>query len=322
MDRFIVVLVAIVGVPLVLAGYIVGSEQIVKRLPRRLQPKVRPWFWVSPALFMVTVFLIYPTIATIVVSLRDRAGGFAGLANYQQIFADSSVLIAIRNNLLWLVLLTGLVVIFGLAFAILTDRVPYESAAKSLIFMPMAISFVAAGVIWRFMYLYTPPAQPQIGTLNVIWTSVTHAAPRTWLIDHFTNNPALIITAVWVWTGFAMVILSASLKGIPGELLEAARVDGAGELTVFARVILPLLAPTITVVVTTMIITALKAFDVVYVMTNGAFDTDVIANRMYKELFNNHHFERGAAIAVVLLAASVPILYFNLRRFREQEAQR
>jgi alpha-glucoside transport system permease protein len=322
MERFIVVLVAVIGVPLVLAGYIVSSEQIVKRLPRRAQPKVRPWFWVGPALLLVTVFLVYPTIATIVVSLRDRAGDFVALLNYQQSLSDPSVLISIRNNVLWIVLLTGLVLVFGLAFAVLADRVPYESVAKSLIFMPMAISFVAAGVIWRFMFYYRPPGQPQTGTLNAVWTGLTQLPPRTWLIDHSTNNFALIMTAVWVWTGFAMVILSASLKGIPAELLEAARVDGANELTVFGRVILPLLAPTITVVITTMVITALKAFDVVYVMTNGAFDTDVMANRMYKELFNNHNFGRSGAIAVMLLLASIPVLYFNLSRFREQEARR
>ena len=322
MARLIVVVVAVVGVPLALAAYIVGSEQLVKRLPRSVQPRVRPWFWVGPALLMVTLFLVYPTVATLFVSLRDRAGDFAGLLNYQQVLSDNSVLVSIRNNILWMVLLTGLVLVFGLAFAVLSDRVPYESAAKSLIFMPMAISFVAAGVIWRFMYYYRPPGNPQTGTLNAIWTGLTHLPPRTWLIDHSTNNVALIVTAVWVWTGFAMVILSASLKGIPAELLEAARVDGANELTVFWRVIVPLLAPTITVVATTMIITALKAFDIVYVMTNGAFDTDVMGNRMYKELFNNHNFGRASAIAVILLLACVPVLWFNLTRFREQEARR
>jgi alpha-glucoside transport system permease protein len=246
---------------------------------------------------------------------------FVGLANYTAVLADSNVQIALRNNVLWVVLFTGAVLLFGLLFAVLADRVPYESMAKTLIFVPMAISFVAAGVIWRFMYDYRAPGEEQTGTVNAILTGVG-GQPIPWLIDTSTNNIALIFVAVWAWTGFAMVITSASLKGIPAELLEAARVDGAGELRVFRSIMLPLLAPTLTVIATTMVIFALKAFDVVYVMTNGNFDTEVIALRMYKALFNARDNGVAAAISVLLLLAIVPVLLFNLRRFRAQEAIR
>jgi alpha-glucoside transport system permease protein len=211
----------------------------------------------------------------------------------------------------------------GLLIAVLTDRVSYESAAKAIIFLPMAISFVAAGVIWKFMYDYRPPGLPQTGTVNAMLTTVVPGfQPQAWLINPPLNNLALIVAAVWVWTGFCMVILSAGLKGISNDVLEAARVDGANEWQVFWRVIFPLLGPTITVVATTMLITALKAFDIVYVMTNGNFETEVIANRMYKEMFNVRDFGRASAIAVVLLVAIVPVMLLNLRRFREQEAIR
>ncbi|RIK27499.1 MAG: ABC transporter, partial [Chloroflexi bacterium] len=230
---------------------------------------------------------------------------------------------ALRNNLLWVIFFPLFAVTLGLLLAVLTDRVRYETAAKALIFLPMAISFVAAGVIWKFMYDYRPPIMPQTGTVNAILTTVVPGAePRAWLVEQSFNNGALIFVAIWMYTGFCMVILSAGLKGIPTELLEAARVDGANELRVFTRVIVPLLSPTIAVVATTMIINALKAFDIVYVMTNGAFNTDVIANRMYKEMFNVRDFGRASAIAVVLLAAIIPVMILNIRRFRQQEAIR
>jgi alpha-glucoside transport system permease protein len=193
---------------------------------------------------------------------------------------------------------------------------------KSLIFMPMAISFVALGVIWKFMYSYQPADAPQTGTMNALVTTLFHAQPVTWLQDRAIDNPALIATAVWGFTGFAMVILSAALKGIPGELLEAARVDGAGELTIFRRVILPLLMPTITVVGTTLVIFALKAFDIVYVMTGGNYDTDVLANRMYLELTKFNQPGRAGAVAVILLLAVIPVLIFNLRQLRAVESRR
>jgi alpha-glucoside transport system permease protein len=185
----------------------------------------------------------------------------------------------------------------------------------------MAISFVAAGVIWKLMYDYQPPSRPQTGTLNAIVTSLGHP-PVAWLVDGATNNASLIWVGIWMWTGFGMVILSAGLKGIPTEIIEAARVDGANEAQILRSIIIPMLGSTIAVVATTMIIFALKAFDIVYVLTSGNFGTDVMANLMYKEMFNFHDFGLASAIAVVLLAAIVPVMLFNIRRFREQEAMR
>ena len=229
----------IVGVPAVLAAYIVGGEFLVRRLPDKNRPQVRPWIWVGPALLLVTGFLVVPAIGTLISSFQDRQGNFVGLSNFaSQLggFPTGGAWIAIRDNLFWLIFYTLFVLAFGLALAVLFDRVPYENIVKSLIFMPMAISSVALVVIWKFMYAYQPPGQPQTGTLNFILNTVFHQDPRTWIQDETPllgliplNNLALIAAAVWGIVGFSMVILSAALKGIPGDLLEAARVDGAGE---------------------------------------------------------------------------------------------
>ncbi len=323
MDRVAALAAAVVGVPVLLVGYIVASEWLLGRLPLRRRASVRPWVWIGPALAFVVVYLIYPSLATIWLSFLDaRSERFVGLANYQQIIGLQDVHIAIRNNVLWVVVFSGLVLTFGLVFAVLADRVRYEGVAKSLIFLPMAISFVAASVIWKFVYDFQPAGVPQTGLLNAIVTSVTPAEPQAWLITAPWNNLALITVGVWVWTGFAMVILSAALKGIPMELLEAARVDGARELTVFRRIILPLLGPTIAVIGTTLVIFALKSFDIVYILTSGNYETEVIANLMYEQLFSVRHYGRASAVAVVLLLAIIPVLIVNLRRFRFQEAVR
>jgi alpha-glucoside transport system permease protein len=317
-DRIVQALITVIAVPVIVVGYILVVEALIGRLPRRTASRIRPWLWVAPALVFVGVFLVYPTIATIVRSTYNRRGNeFIGIENYQWFFGQDSTLIALRNNLIWVVVLTALVVGLGLLIAVLVDRVRYEGVVKSVIFLPMAISFVAAGVIWRLMY----DVDPNVGTLN----AGIHAAGGesvAWLSTAPLNTFMLIIVGVWMQAGFAMVILSAGLKGISTELLEAARVDGANERQVFRRIVLPLLAPTIAVVATTLVIFSLKTFDIVYVMTNGNFDTEVIANRMYKELFNAGQQGRAAAIAVVLLVVIIPVMVVNVRRFRAQEALR
>src|ERR1700682_2581644 len=324
----------IVGVPAVLAAYIVGGEYLVRRLPDKARPAVRPWIWVAPALALVAGFLVLPSIGTVITSFQDKHGNFVGLQNYAtQLggFPTGGAWIAIRDNLYWLIFYTLFVLAFGLLLAVLFDRVPYESVVKSLIFMPMAISSVALVIIWKFMYAYQPPGQPQTGTLNYLLNSVFHQDPRTWIQDTSPllglipiNNLALIGAAVWGIVGFSMVILSAALKGIPGDLLEAARVDGAGEITIFRRVIFPLMMPTVVVVGTTLVIFALKAFDVVYAFTAGNYDTDVLANRMYKLLYDHFpsDYANASAVAVILLATVIPVLIFNLRQFRAVEARR
>jgi alpha-glucoside transport system permease protein len=323
-DKLITALVVVVGVPLVMVGYIWATEQVLRIVPGRYKPRIRPWLWVAPALAFLGLFLVYPMIGTIARSLRDAAGeAFVGLENYAWFFADEGAQSAMVNNVLWLVLLTLLVVGIGLLFAVLVDRVRYESAAKSVIFMPLAISMVAAGVIWLYMYQYRPPGAVQTGTLNAV-LGVFGAGPVAWLqvTDFRFNTIMLIIVMAWMWTGFGMVIISAALKGINPELLEAARVDGATEWQVFRRIMFPLLTPTLAVVATTMIITALKAFDIVYTMTNGNLNTEVIANLMYKQMFSFGQYGRASAIAVVLLLAIVPVMLININRFRAQEAVR
>ena len=318
-ERLLLALVVVIGVPLATVAYVWLVEALLSRARPRLATAVRPWLWTGPVILLLLLYLVYPTVNTFVISFFSAdSSEFVGLANYRYMFSNNAVLVALRNNLLWLVFLTLFTVLFGLLFAILFDRVRYESAVKSLIFLPMAISFVAAGVIWRLMYDYRPPAAPQTGTLNAIVTSFG-SDPVAWLIQQPGNNFALIAVAVWIWTGFALVVLSAALKGIPVEIIEAARVDGANEWQTLTRVTIPMMSSTIAVVATTMIIFALKAFDVVYVMTNGNFGTEVLANRMYKEMFNFLNFGRASAIATLLLLAIVPIMLFNIRRFRQQE---
>jgi alpha-glucoside transport system permease protein len=318
-SRLVLAIVVVVGVPAIMVGYVALVEAIVGRLPHKAQGKVRPWLWVGPALALLILFLIYPTINTIYLSfLNANSTEPVGLANYAYVFGSESTLISLRNSAYWLVFLTLGTVGFGLIFAVLFDRVSYESTAKSIIFIPMAISFVAASVIWKLQYDYQPPGQPQTGTLNAVVTGLG-GQPVPWLVDKTTNNPALIWVGVWVWTGFCLVILSAGLKGIPTEIIEAARVDGASEWQVLRFVIIPMLGSTIAVVATTMIIYALKNFDIPYVLTNGNFNTDVIALRMYKEMFNFTNFGRASAVAVVLLAAIIPVMAVNIRRFQRQE---
>ena len=285
--------------------------------------KITPWLYISPAVFLLFFFLVYPSIKTIYISFFDyNSEKFIGLKNYFYCFTNETMLISFRNNALWIAFFVPLTVFLGLIIAILLDKVKYESIVKSLIFMPMAISFVGAGVIWKFIYAYRPISAAQTGILNAI-RSFFQLEPLPWLIIRpWLNNFCLIMVGVWIWTGFCMIILSASYKGIPRELLEAARVDGANEFRIFWKIILPLMKPTLAVVATTMTINVLKVFDIVYVMTNGNFDTEVIANRMYKEMFIFRNYGRASSIAVLLLLFIIPMILVNIRRFREQETIR
>lgn len=310
--------IVVVGVPAVTVLYIIAAERVLSWAPERRRTGLRPWLWLLPALSFLLVFLIYPTIRTVVSSLlEDGSARFIGFGNYLTVFRRSGFREVLINNALWIVVFTGVVITLGLVIATLADRVRYETAVKALIFVPLAISFVAAGVIWRFMYAF----DPEVGTLNA-GLDLVGVEPQSWLTEWTRNTFMLIIVGVWMWVGFAMVILSAGLKGISGELLEAARMDGANEFQVFFRVILPLLMPTIAVVGTTIVITALKTFDIVYVMTAGNYRTEVIANLFYRERFINRDGGTAAAVAVVLLLAIIPVMLYNIRRFRAQEAMR
>ncbi len=277
----------------------------------------------APAIVIVGFYLVYPAIHTSYLSFLDRRmENFVGWDNYVRLFTTEATRVAIRNNLLWLAAFTVFTVAIGLLMAVLTDRLRYENAARSIMFMPMAISFAGAGVIWKFMYAYMPAGDPQIGLLNAIVVAFG-GEPVGWLVERpWINNFALIAVGVWIWTGFCMVILSAAYKGIPRELMEAARVDGANEWQVFWRVSLPSILPTVIVVTTTMVINVLKIFDIIYVMTNGSFGTEVLANRMYKEMFQFRNPPMASAIAVVLFVAVLPAMIMNVRRLREDSGRR
>ena len=318
-SRLITAVVVIVGVPAVLTGYVALAEWFVEKLPFKLRPKVRPWLWISPAFLFLGVFLMYPAIDTIYLSFFSSSGKtFVGLSNFEYFFTAPNTLTALRNNAYWLIGLSGFTVILGLVFAVLFDRVKYESSAKAVLFMPMAISFTAASVIWKLMYDYQPAGAAQTGTLNEI-LSIFGLQPVAWTVNPAINNPALIWVGIWMWTGFALIILSAGLKGIPNEIIEAARVDGGNEWQIFRSVIVPMMSTTIVVVATTMVINALKVFDIIYVMTGGFFHTQVLAVQMYIEMFTNFAFGHAAAVATILLLTIIPFMLINIRRFQEQE---
>lgn len=302
--------------------FAVARRRVAKRERTPQRDRFVAWFWIAPAVLFVAIFLVWPVINTIWLSLKsDDSTRFVGLTNYKRIFTQSSMIEILKNNLLWLVVGTLATVFFGLVIAVLVDRVRIESAAKAAIFIPMAISFVGAGVIWKFMYQFSPKGTTQIGLINAFVTRLGFA-PNAWLVDTRINNFAIIAIYVWMWTGFCMVILSAALKSIPDDVLEAARVDGANEFQIFLRVIVPLMSPTIAVVATTMIINILKIFDIVYVMSGGDFGTNVIALAFYQEFFNFGDFGIGSALAVILLVVIIPVMLVNINRFRAQEAQR
>ena len=275
---------------------------------------------IGPALFVLLLILIYPTVRTVVISFLDQElESFVGLKNYIYSFTNRSMLISFRNNLMWLIIFTAVTVGLGLVLAVLSDRIKYEKITKSIIFMPMAVSFVGAGVIWKFVYTYRPPGAEQIGLLNKIMV-MFGGQPKGWLLESpWTNNLSLIFVGIWIWTGFCMVILSAAYKGIPQDLLDAARVDGANEWQIFWHVILPWMKSSIAVVATTMVVNVLKIFDIVYVMTNGNYDTEVIANRMFKEMFQYRNYGRASAIAVILFLCVIPVIVLNINRMRGEE---
>ncbi len=298
------------------------------------QGRVAPWMYVLPALVVMTLFIVYPGLNTLYLSFRNvdntdwaTTACTAGqpcwgiFENYRYALTSSIMQTAFINNLKWILFMVSGTVVLGLLIAVLADRVRYESIAKAIIFLPMAISFVGAGVIWKFVYDYGAGSPNQIGLLNALVVSLG-GKPVSWLTEPQINTGALIVVGVWMWTGFCMTILAAAIKGVPAELLEAGRVDGATEIEAFRFITVPYIAPTITVVITTMVINVLKIFDIVYVMTGGNYGTEVIANRMYQEQYTAFQTGRAAAIAVVLIVVIVPAMIFNIRRFREQEATR
>jgi alpha-glucoside transport system permease protein len=296
------------------------------------QGRLAPWIYLLPALLLMTIFIVYPTIGTLRLSLLDAHSTASAATtctlgqpwwgvfeNYRYALTNPDMLLALRNNALWLLLMVPGTIAGGLFFALLADRVRYESAAKAIIFLPTAISFIGAGIIWRFVYDIESGGGPQIGLLNAIIVGLGGQAV-TWLSDPAINNFSLMLVGVWLWAGFCMTILSAAIKGVNAEILEASRVDGANEWQVFWEILFPSIQPTIVVVTTTMAIIILKIFDVVFVMTDGNFGTEVIANRMFQLIVTNAG--QSTAIAVILIVLTIPIMIFNIQRFRKEEAAR
>ena len=307
------------GVGGVMALFLLANL-VVEQLPARWKTRLTPFVFVGPALVILSWYLALPTVRTFYASLLDARGErFVGLANYVYAFTSDAMLESFRNNLLWLVVGTGFSVGFGLLIAVLADRThpAFETFIKALIFMPMAISMVGASVIWKFVYEFRPPGAEQIGLLNAIVTALG-GQPRAWLLMQPWNTLFLIVILIWLQTGYAMVIISAAIKGIPDELLEAARIDGANEVQVFFKIIIPSIRGTLITVSTTIVIFTLKIFDIVQAMTGGNYGTQVIANEQYNQMFRAFHFGRGAAIAIVLFIAVVPVMWYNLRQFAQQ----
>ena len=334
--RVVITLVAIVwGVGGVAILYWVFNN-LVEKLPDVWRTRLLPFVFVGPAMAILSWYLAIPTLRTFWISLFNREGppdglnifqqltsdAFVGLSNYSAVFTEKLMLEAFRNNIMWIIFGSTFSVAFGLLIAVLADRSRFENAAKSLIFLPMAISFVGAGIIWNFIYEYRPEGQPQIGLLNSIVVGLG-GAPQAWPqwvgISPW-NNLFLIVIVVWLQAGYSMVLFSAALKGIPEELMEASRIDGANEIQIFFRIMVPYIRGTIISVWTTVVIFTLKIFDVVWVMTGGQFGTHVIATQFYRQSFTNRNSGFGSAIAIVLLIAVIPVMIYNLRQFREQEA--
>jgi alpha-glucoside transport system permease protein len=340
--RWVITVIAIIwGVGGVALLYWVFNG-IVERLPDEWTQRLQPFVFVGPALAILIWYLTLPVYRTFWLSLFDRDGfpdgftvftpwtwpaaiqseAFVGLSNYVAIFTDRLLQESFRNNLMWIIFGSTLSVVVGLVVAWLADRSKFERVSKSLVFLPMAISFVGASVIWNFMYEVRPADAPQIGLLNAI-TVALGSNPHPW--DKWVaiapwNNLFLIVIVVWLQTGFSMVLFSAALKGIPEEILEAARVDGATEMQTFFRVMIPSIMATIITVWTTIVIFTLKIFDVVWVMTGGQFGTHVIATQFYRQSFTARNSGFGSAIAIILLLTVFPVLFYNLRQFREGEA--
>jgi alpha-glucoside transport system permease protein len=298
-------------------------NSVVEHLPGEWSGRLQPFVFVGPAMAILIWYLALPVLRTFRLSLFDRDGQeFVGLANYATVFTQDLLQVAIRNNLMWIVFGSTFSVVSGLLVAVLADRSRFERVSKTLIFLPMAISFVGASVIWNFMYEVRPVELPQIGVLNGIVVALG-GNPHPW--DKWVaiapwNNLFLILIVIWLQAGFSMVLFSAALKGIPEELLEASRMDGANEVQVFFRIMVPYIQGTIITVWTTVVIFTLKIFDVVWVMTGGQFGTHVIATQFYRQSFTARNSGVGSAIAIILLLAVIPVMIYNLRQFREQEA--
>ena len=295
------------------------TNWVIQRTNETWRKLLTPFMFVGPAVAILGWYLFIPTIRSFVLSFYDRTSqNFVGLDNYIYVFTDATMQTAFINNLVWLIVGTGGSVILGLIIALLADRSKFEKVAKAIIFAPMAISFVGAGVIWKFMYAYRPVTQNQIGLLNAIVTFFG-GDPQNWIVMRPWNTIFLIIILIWLQTGFAMVVLSAAIKTVPSQYLEAGRIDGASELRIIWSIVIPSIKGSIITVSTTILLITLKVFDIVYSMTNGLYGTEVLASQQYKQMFKFLHYGRGSAIAIIILVAVTPVIWYNLKQFGKRE---
>lgn len=320
-------LVSVVGGLAVSFLIYLGLNTLVGRFNQKWKARLLPYVFIGPVIVLIALFLVYPAIRTIYLSFFNATGQrFIGLDNYASLFGSGDFITVLLNNLLWILIVPASAVAIGLAVAIFSDRVGpiREKIFKSTIFLPMAISFVAAATIWRFVYSYNPPGQAQVGLLNAIWTSVTNSDPVPWLtVDTGKLNSLLImVVLIWMQAGFAMVLLSAAIKGVPEETIEASRIDGANERQAFFQVIVPQIWGTLIAVYITILITVMKIFDIVYAMTGGSYGTSVLGMEFVNQLFNFGNPGKAAAVVSVLLIAVVPVIFYQVRGYRRQEALR
>jgi alpha-glucoside transport system permease protein len=301
-------------------------NKLAESLPGRWEDRVKPWMFAGPAILAIGGYLIYPAIVTLVYSFQNEDNtAWVGFKNYTSLLTDPSFLQVIFNNLLWIIVVPAVTVVLGLGVAVLADRLRPrgEKLSKTFIFLPMAISMVGAATIWRSIYEYQPAGAPQTGLLNAIF-GLFDKGPFFWYsIDtlHF-NSLLLMIILIWTQVGYSMVLLSAAIKGVPEDTIEAGRIDGAGERRIFFSIVVPQIWPTVITVFITVLIGVMKVFDVVYVTTNGAFNTDVIGRRFFDEMFTQGNNGFASAIVVILMIAIIPILIYQVRHFRAEEANR
>ncbi|NYD42924.1 carbohydrate ABC transporter permease [Nocardioides panaciterrulae] len=316
-------LTVLLGVGAALLVYWVLNK-IAELLPAKWESRVKPYFYILPAYLAIAVYLIYPTILTVINSFKDRfSREWVGTQNYSDLFASAAFRQTLLNTLLWIVIVPAVTVALGLLVAVLADRLSprSEKLTKTIIFLPMAISMIGAATIWRFVYDAQPKGTGQIGLMNA-FIGMFGFDPVAWLQTStlHLNSLLLMVVLLWAQVGFSMVLLSAAVKGVPVDTIEAARIDGAGERQIFFRVVVPQIKGTIITVFITVTITVMKIFDIVYVMTNGGFNTNVLGNEFWNQLNTNFNYGSASAIVVVLMVAVIPIMIYQVRHFKAEEA--
>jgi alpha-glucoside transport system permease protein len=317
------ILTVLAGVGGALVLYCVLNK-LTELLPGKWEDRIKPFFYLLPALAAIGLYLVYPAYQTVVFSFANyNSTEWVGLQNFRDLLSSSNFHTTLFNTALWIVVVPTVTIILGLIIAVLVDRLnpQAEKTAKTIIFLPIAISAVGAGTVWRFIYDARPAGEPQVGLQNAIITKFGFE-PVNWLqlSDYRVNSFLLMVILLWAQVGFAMVLLSAAIKGVPSDTLEAARVDGANERQIFGRVVIPQIRSTIITVFVTVTIGVMKIFDIVYVMTNGNLNTNVLGNEFFNQLNTNFNNGAAAAIVVMLMLAVVPVMIYQVRHFKREEA--